>query len=71
MKQNVYIEFYGEQVFQEDLIQEAQKIWAESGKKPEELRKISLYVKPEDNRVYYVFNEEEEGSFPILDNQNY
>ena len=70
MKTNVYVEFYGEQVSQADVIEEAKKIWKDSGNKAADLKKLEVYIKPEDDRVYYVFNGETAGSFPIINTQN-
>ncbi len=70
MKENVYIEFFGEQILQADLIAEAKKIWKDSGNKAADLKKLEVYVKPEDDRVYYVFNGKESGSFPIINTDN-
>lgn len=70
MKTSVYVEFYGEQVSQDELVAEAKKIWVASGKKAEDLRSIDLYVKPEEDRAYYVFNGDETGSFHIINTQN-
>ncbi len=70
MKTSVYVEFYGEQVSQNYLVGEAKKIWADSGRKPEDLKNIALYVKPEEDMVYYVFNGGETGSFHIINTQN-
>ena len=70
MKQNVYIEFYGEQIDQAEVVAEAKRIWTDSGKKLSDLTKLEIYIKPEDDRVYYVFNGTLTGSFPIINTQN-
>jgi hypothetical protein len=70
MKTNVYVEFYGEQVSKDELVKEAEKIWVESGKKAADIKKIDLYVKPEEDKAYYVINDEMEGSFHIINTQN-
>ena len=70
MKQNVYIEFYGEQIDQAEVVAEAKKIWTDSGNKLSDLTKLEIYIKPEDDRVYYVFNGTLTGSFPIINTQN-
>ncbi|MCR5214514.1 MAG: DUF6465 family protein [Eubacterium sp.] len=70
MKANVYVEFFGEQVSQDEIIAEAKKIWADKGNKAADLKKLEVYIKPEDDRVYYVFNGDETGSFPIINTQN-
>jgi hypothetical protein len=70
LKTNFYVEFYGEQVNQEEIINEAKKIWKDAGNKAADLKKIEIYIKPEDDRVYYVFNDDYTGSFPIINTQN-
>lgn len=70
LKTNVYIEFYGEQINQADVIKDAEKIWKDAGNKPANLKKLEVYIKPEDDRVYYVFNGDITGSFPIINTQN-
>lgn len=70
MKTNVYLEFFGEQIKEADLVSQAKEIWVKDGHKASDLKKIELYVKPEDNRVYYVFNNNESGFFHIENTQN-
>jgi len=70
MKIQSYVEFYGEQVSTAELEAEAKKIWVEAGHKASELIKLELYIKPEDDRCYYVFNGQETGSFHIVNTQN-
>ena len=70
MKIQSYVEFYGEQVSTAELEKEAKKIWTDAGHKASELTKLELYIKPEDDRCYYVFNGEERGSFHIINTQN-
>jgi SUMO ligase MMS21 Smc5/6 complex component len=70
MKTTSYVEVYGMQIAQAELIQTAKDIWKKSGKKVSDLKSLKLYLKPEDQMVYYVFNDDEEGSFPIINNQN-
>ena len=70
MKASVYIEFYGEQVSQDYLVGDVQKIWENDGKKLEDLKTISLYIQPEQDMVYYVVNGDVAGSFHIINTQN-
>lgn len=65
MKSTFYLEFYGKQIDQAALVKAAKAIWTGSGKKASELTSLNLYVKPEENMVYYVFNDDEAGSFSI------
>ncbi len=65
MKSTFYLEFYGKQIDQAELVKAAKAIWTGAGKKATDLKSLNLYVKPEENMVYYVFNDDESGSFPI------
>lgn len=65
MKSNLYIEFEEKQLNEKDLIATAKKIWTDSGKKVSELKSIQLYVKPHENKVYYVFNDDASGDFTL------
>lgn len=66
MKTSFYVEYYEKQVNEADLIKEAKAIWTNSGKKATDLKTLSIYVKPEENMAYYVFNDDETGSFEIV-----
>ncbi len=70
MKASVYVEFYGEQVSKEELVKEAEKFWVEAGNKKADIKKIDLYLIPEEDKAYYVINDEFEGSFHIINTQN-
>lgn len=63
---DVHVEFSGRSYAKEDLVKIAQDIWQyDLEKKPEDFKTVSLYVKMEENKVYYVINDEVEGSFAI------
>ena len=52
------------------LLQGQKKVWVDAGnknRKVKDLKTMDLYLKPEENAVYYVFNEEESGSFPLYE----
>ena len=65
MKSTFYVEYYGKQIDEASLIKEAKAIWTKSGKKAVDLKSLNLYIKPEENTAYYVFNDDESGSFVI------
>ena len=51
---------------QEDLVKIANDVWVyDFGKKASELKKVQLFVKAEEFKVYYVFNDEITGDFNI------
>ena len=55
----------GREYTEADLITNAKNVWKyDLGKKTSDLTKVELYVKPEDNKVYYVMNDIE-GDFNL------
>ena len=65
MKTSTYVEFQGKQLDEKELIATAKNIWVVNGNKASDLKSLKLYVKPEENQAYYVFNEEVTGSFSL------
>lgn len=66
LKGEVHIQFEGKSYSQEDLMKMAKDVWKYDLKqKVGELTNVELYVKPEENMVYYVMNKEFSGSFYI------
>lgn len=62
----VHLQFAGKSYTTEDLVQIAKDVWQyDLNRKPEDFKKVSLYVKPEENQAYYVINDDVEGSFGI------
>lgn len=66
--QEVHLEIqYGDNsISREALIDKAREVWIATGHDPRKVEMIDLYVKPEENRVYYVVNKCETGSFPLF-----
>lgn len=65
MKSTLYVEYQEKQLEEKDLVTKAKKVWTSTGKKVSELTSLQLYVKPEENMVYCVFNEDITGEFPL------
>ena len=65
MKTNLYLEYKEKQIKEADVVSQAKKIWKDSGNTAASLKSMKLYVKPEDDTVYYVFNDDIEASFPL------
>ena len=60
VKSNVYVEYLGAQISSSDLIEKAKK--ASGVKSP---KTVNVYVKPEENKVYYVVDNNA-GSFDLV-----
>ena len=65
MKSNVILEFQGNQVEVKDIVEMAKKTWKDSGNKVSDLKDMRLYVKPEENAIYYVFNDSVDGRLSL------
>ncbi|OUP49869.1 DUF6465 family protein [Lachnoclostridium sp. An181] len=56
IKQKVIVEYQGKQVDTKDMIAAVKKVWTKGKNKVSDIKSMDLYVKPEDNAVYYVIN---------------
>ncbi len=66
VKAEISVQYAGKSYSNEDLMQIAKDVWRfDLKQKVTDLVSVELYVKPEENMVYYVFNGTESGSFAI------
>ena len=66
LKSEISVQFGGKSYSQEDLMKIARDVWKYDLKQnAADLVSMELYVKPEENMVYYVMNKEVTGSFYI------
>lgn len=66
LKTQLHVQFAGKSYSQEDLVKIAKDVWKyDLKKKVSDFKDVELYVKPEENQVYYVINKEVTGSFYI------
>ena len=70
MRIDFYVEYFRKQVYKDEHVDIAKNIWIDKGNKESDLKTLDLYLKPEDNAVYYVFNNSENGSFIVDKDQN-
>lgn len=65
MKSTVYVEYQEKQLEEKALVAKAKKVWTSTGKKASELTSLQLYIKPEENMAYCVFNDDITSEFPL------
>lgn len=66
MIKNVTVQFSGKSYSTEDLVKIARDVWKyDLGFKEDDFKNVDLYVKPEENTVYYVINGNVTGNFAI------
>ena len=62
MKVNTFVEYYGKQVEEQDIVARVKKSWTASGKKVGDIKTMDLYIKPQEAAVYYVIKGTEKGA---------
>ena len=62
MQVTAYVEYQGRKVEEKDMVAQVKKAWTKSGGKIGDIRTMDLYIKPEENAVYYVINGTETGA---------
>lgn len=60
-KTSVFVEYAGKQVAEKDVIAAVKKAWTNTGKKIGDIQTMTIYIKPEEDSVYYVINDTESG----------
>lgn len=63
IKVKAYVEYQGKQAEEKKIIADVKKAWTKSGgRKVGDIKTMDLYIKPEEDAVYYVINGTETGS---------
>jgi hypothetical protein len=65
MNSKKIIQFSGKEVILKDLEQRVKEIWREDGNLQKDIKSMEIYVKIEENKCYYVINENTWGDFEL------
>ena len=65
MKEAFVLQFGGKETTKEALKNIAKDIYTNAGNKESDIKKIELYVQPENGKVYYVINDDFKGDFDL------
>ena len=65
MNSKKIIQFSGKEVILKDLEQRVKEIWREYGNLQKDIKSMEIYVKIEENKCYYVINENTWGEFSL------
>ncbi len=64
--QEVYVQYWGKEFNTSELVDRVKKVWTgDLKKKASDLRDLKVYIKPEENKVYYVINEDVNGCIDL------
>lgn len=64
-EKNVYIQFSGSEYKMEDIMENIKAVWAAEGHRPSSIKKIDMYIKPEEKAAYYVINGKNSGKIDL------
>lgn len=62
---NVYIQYQGRELAEQEIAAEIFREWNALGNDEANIRKMDVYIKPEESKAYYVINEEHSGCVRI------
>ena len=65
MKSELTIQYAGKDSKESDLVAMAKDAFKAAGNKVSDIKKLDLYVQPENSKVYYVVNDDFNGEFQI------
>ncbi len=65
MKETFVLQFGGKETTKEALKNTARDIFTNAGNKESDMKKVELYVQPENSIVYFVINGDYNGEFQI------
>ncbi len=65
MKSELTIQFGGKDNTESELIAKAKEAYKAAGNKASDIKKVELYVQPENSIVYFVINGDYNGEFQI------
>ncbi len=57
VKADVFVQFAGMEYSEKEIMDKVIAAWEAEGKKASAIKRVKLYVKPEDGKAYYVVNE--------------
>lgn len=62
----VFVQFMGKEIYTTDLVENIKNAWAAANEKTvEDITDLKVYVKPEENRAYYVVNGEMTSTYDL------
>ena len=57
MIKSLFFECAGKSLNADEIVRDVKANWVANGNKVKEMTGVKIYVKPEDNKVYYVVND--------------
>ena len=64
-KTMIYFQFQGKEIEEQEVIGMVKKVWKDQGNMMKDLKDLSVYIKAEESKVYYVINGNVSGSIDL------
>lgn len=64
--ETVVLQFYGQDVNVEDVIQNIKDAYTGAGHRASSIKKLQVYLKPEESAAYYVINDKQAGKVDLF-----
>lgn len=65
-KQTIYVQYMGDEITTDEIMKKIKEYWTkELKKKVSEMKSVTVYVKPEEGKAYYVINDEITGDVAL------
>lgn len=58
VKEEIFVQFGNREVFTADVVERVKAAYAAEGHAADSIEKVRVYIKPEENMIYYVVNDE-------------
>lgn len=66
VKEEIYLQYLGKEISKDELMKTVKEIWTKQmNNKVGDMKSVALYLKPEENRAYYVINGEVTGAIEL------
>lgn len=66
LKETVYLQYMGKEIDKDIVVKKVKEVWTKEMKnKVGDIHTLTLYLKPEENKAYYVINGEVSGSVEL------
>lgn len=66
VKTSLVLQYAGKDVSYDELVQNAKNVFQyDMSGDPSAIKKVDLFVKPDENKVYFVINDETQGSYDL------
>lgn len=65
VKITTFLEYQGKQIEDSILVEKAKELWINAGNKVTDIASLKLYAKPQEDKIYFVINEDFSDSFSV------